>query len=253
MLLDGDLQDPPELIEQFVEQWREGYDVVYGRARQARGEPVSCGLLQGVLPCLRLSSPISAIPHDAGDFSLIDKRVVQAMLQFPERDLFLRGVRAFAGLSADRASITCVRSGCSARTTNNLLKNIGWAKKGILSFSNTPLNMLTFSGVCLFGFSLLLSALNSSASILFPRSVPPGITTTLLMIIFFGSVNLLGVSLLGEYLGKVFEEVKRRPLYIRRSMIRDGELAGPTNATIRPTTRGLDLLPKKSPSNGGIA
>ena len=163
------------------------------------------------------------IPHDAGDFSLMDKRVVQAILQFPERDLFLRGVRAFAGFQ--QTGVDYVRpERMFGRSTNNLLKNLGWAKKGILSFSNTPLNMISFAGVLLLGVSVVLGLVQAAGKVLFPGLVPPGITTTLLLVLFFGSLNFFGISVLGEYLAKVFEEVKRRPHFIRRSMIRDGEV-----------------------------
>ena len=164
-----------------------------------------------------------AIPHDAGDFSLLDRRVVKAILQFPERDLFLRGVRAFAGFK--QTGVDYVRpERMFGRSTNNLLKNLDWAKKGILSFSNTPLNMMTFMGAALLGMSFVLALLQVFGRIFFPASVPPGFTTTLLLILFFGSLNFFGISILGEYLAKVFEEVKRRPHFIRRIEIRDGEV-----------------------------
>ncbi len=163
------------------------------------------------------------IPHDAGDFSLMDKRVVRALLQFPERDLFLRGVRAFAGFK--QTGVDYVRpERMFGVTTNNLLKNIGWAKKGILSFSNTPLNIMSASGVLLLILSIIAGAAEIAFRLLFPAYTPPGITTTLLVILFFGSLNFFGIGVLGEYLAKVFEEVKHRPLFIRRSLIRDGEV-----------------------------
>ncbi len=128
VLLDGDLQDPPELIESMLGKWREGYDVVYGR-RVKREAPL---LMQFAYKAFyRLFDYFSyvSIPHDAGDFSLMDKRVVQAVLSFPERDLFLRGVRAFAGFK--QTGIDYVRpERMFGVTTNSLLKNIGWAKKG---------------------------------------------------------------------------------------------------------------------------
>ena len=149
--------------------------------------------------------------------------MVKAILQFPERDLFLRGVRAFAGFK--QTGVDYVRpERMFGRSTNNLLKNLDWAKKGILSFSNTPLNMMTFMGAALLGVSFVVALLQILGRIFFPNSVPPGITTTLLLILFFGSLNFFGISILGEYLAKVFEEVKRRPHFIRRSEIRDGEV-----------------------------
>jgi nucleoside-diphosphate-sugar epimerase/glycosyltransferase involved in cell wall biosynthesis len=222
VLLDGDLQDPPELIEHFVALWRQGHDVVFGR-RVKREAPFLMQLAyKGFYRAFDAFSYIK-IPHDAGDFSLMDKRVVQAILSFPERDLFLRGVRAFAGFR--QTGVDYMRpERMFGRSTNSLFKNIGWAKKGILSFSNVPLNMISFAGVSLLGLSLVLGLIQIVGKLLFPDLVAPGITTTLLLILFFGSLNFFGISLLGEYLAKIFEEVKGRPHFIRRSVIKDGEI-----------------------------
>jgi nucleoside-diphosphate-sugar epimerase/glycosyltransferase involved in cell wall biosynthesis len=222
VLLDGDLQDPPEMIEQFVKLWREGYDVVYGRRVKREASLFMQFAYKAFYRVFDYFSYVR-IPHDAGDFSLMDKRVVQAILRFPERDLFLRGVRAFAGFK--QTGVDYVRpERMFGVTTNSLLKNLDWAKKGILSFSNTPLNMMSFSGVVLLGLCTLLGLVQIVLRLLFPHAVPPGITTTLLTILFFGSLNFFGIGILGEYLAKVFEEVKRRPHFIRRSEIRDGEI-----------------------------
>jgi dolichol-phosphate mannosyltransferase len=167
------------------------------------------------------------IPHDAGDFSLMDRRVVQALLQFPERDLFLRGVRAFAGFK--QIGVDYVRpERMFGVTTNSLLKNVGWAKKGILSFTNTPLNMLSAAGSVLLVVSCVLAVIQIVLRLLAPNMAPPGFTTALVLILFFGSANIFAVALVGEYIAKIFEEVKHRPLFIRKSVIRDGE--------IRPST-----------------
>jgi nucleoside-diphosphate-sugar epimerase/glycosyltransferase involved in cell wall biosynthesis len=227
VLLDGDLQDPPELIEQFVALWREGNDVVYGRRVKREATLFMQFAYKAFYRVFDYFSYVR-IPHDAGDFSLMDKRVVRALLRFPERDLFLRGVRAFAGFR--QTGVDYVRPERRFGTsTNNLLKNLGWAKKGILSFSNTPLNMLTFGGVALLVLTALTALLQIGTRLLFPGLAPRGVTTTLLLIMFFGSLNFFGVSVLGEYLAKVFEEVKRRPHFIRRSVIRDGEIRHATD------------------------
>ena len=162
------------------------------------------------------------IPRDAGDFSLIDRRVVVQMLRCEERDLFLRGVRAFVGFR--QIGVPYVRpKRMFGVSTNNLLRNIGWAKKGILSYSNTPLNILSLSGIVLFGLSILLGFTQLALRLTFPAIAPKGITTILLVVIFFGSINLISLALLGEYVGKIFEEVKRRPLFIRKALIRGGQ------------------------------
>lgn len=222
VLLDGDLQDPPELIEPFVAKWHEGYEVVYGR-RVKRQASLFMQVASKVFYRLFDRFSFIRIPHDAGDFALMDKKVVLSLLRFPERDLFMRGIRAFAGFN--QTGVDYVRpERMFGVTTNSLLKNIGWAKKGILSFSHAPLDMMSFFGVLLFLLSGLLAIIQVAFKLFYPSSTPQGLTTTLVVIIFFGSINLLAVSIIGEYIAKIFEEVKRRPHFIRRHIIRDGEI-----------------------------
>jgi polyisoprenyl-phosphate glycosyltransferase len=222
VLLDGDLQDPPELIEIMVEKWREGSDVVYGR-RVKREATLFMQLAYKIFYRVFDFFSYVRIPHDAGDFSLLDKRVVEAMLTFPERDLFLRGVRAYAGFRQTGVDYTRPERMFGV-TTNSFLKNIGWAKKGIFSFSYVPLNILSASAVMLVGLTVLLIVAQVIAKLLFPQLAPKGATTLLIAMLFFGSLNLLAVSIMGEYLAKIFEEVKRRPHFIRRSIIKEGEV-----------------------------
>jgi polyisoprenyl-phosphate glycosyltransferase len=222
VLLDGDLQDPPELIKEFVRKWREGYEVVYGR-RVKREAPWYMQVAYKAFYRIFDRFSYISIPRDAGDFSLMDRRVINSVLSFPERDLFVRGVRAFAGFS--QTGVDYVRpERMFGVTTNSLFKNIGWAKKGVLSFSHAPLNMLTSAGVVLFVLSCVLALAQVVARLAFPAAAPRGFTSLVLVVIFFGSLNMLGLSLIGEYIAKIFEEVKRRPHYIRRHIIRDGEV-----------------------------
>jgi dolichol-phosphate mannosyltransferase len=232
VLLDGDLQDPPELIERFVEKWREGYDVIYGQRVKREGTlfmQVAYKLFYRLFDYFSYLS----IPHDAGDFALMDRKVVEAILQFPERDLFLRGVRAYAGFK--QIGISYLRpERMFGVTTNNLVKNIGWAKKGILSFSNVPLNILSFFGTVMLLLSLLLGVFQVLSRLFFPQLSASGVTTVLLVILFFGSINLFAVGVIGEYLAKIFEEVKQRPHFIRRNIIKDGQ--------VRPVSEALKTL-----------
>jgi dolichol-phosphate mannosyltransferase len=221
VLLDGDLQDPPEMIEQFVEKWREGYDVVYGQ-RKKREAPFFMQIAYKLFYRVFDYFSYLSIPHDAGDFSLMDKRVVNYILKFPERDLFLRGVRAFVGFKQIGVEYTRPERMFGV-STNNVIKNIGWAKKGILSFSNTPLNILSFLGSVLFLLTTLLGLLQIITRLVFPDLAPKGLTTVLLGVLFFGSLNLLAIGLLGEYIAKIFEEVKQRPHFIRRNFIKNGK------------------------------
>jgi polyisoprenyl-phosphate glycosyltransferase len=223
VLLDGDLQDPPELIEKFVAKWSEGADVVYGR-RVARDMPPIWGLLYKAFYRIFAKFSYVNIPHDAGDFSLIDRRVVGWLLQCPERDLFLRGLRAYVGFRQTGVDYFRPKR-MFGESTNNLLKNLEWAKRGIFSFSNTPLKLLTAGGVLLLALSLVLGLVLAILRIWLPDIVPRGFTTVLLFSLFFGAINLFAIGLVGEYVAKIMEEVKARPRLIRAGLIRNGEVS----------------------------
>ncbi|MNV51071.1 hypothetical protein D3C71_1431090 [compost metagenome] len=222
VLMDGDLQDPPELIEAFVERWRAGADVVYGR-RIKREMPV---LLEACYRTFyRVFSAMSEVPvpKDAGDFSLIDRSAVYWLLQCRERDAFLRGLRAYVGFRQE--GVDYVRpERMFGVSTNNWIKNIGWAKKGIFSFSRMPLHLLTAAGALATFGTVLLAIYSILMRVFEADSVPKGVTFLSLLVMFFGSFTLLGIGLLGEYIGKIFEETKARPAFIRRNLIVRGEV-----------------------------
>ena len=233
VLMDGDLQDPPELIEQFVAKWKEGNDVVFGR-RVKREAPLYMQWSYKLFYRIFDKFSYLTIPHDAGDFALLDRKVVQAILRFPERDLFLRGIRAFVGFK--QVGVDYVRpERMFGRTTNSLAKNFQWAKKGILAFSYAPLNLLSFGGTVLFFLSLGLGAVQLAMRLLYPDLAPKGITTVLLIVIFFGSFNLFALAILGEYIEKIFEEVKKRPHFVRRAIVRNGEVREATTDSLSRT------------------
>ena len=163
------------------------------------------------------------IPKDAGDFSLMDASVVYWLLQCQERDSFLRGLRAYVGFK--QTGIDYVRpERLFGRSTNNLIKNIGWAKKAIFSFSRTPLHCLTAFGIVTVCLTFLLATWSLITRIFFPENAPRGITFLALLIMLFGSSTILGLGLLGEYLGKIFEEAKARPPFIRKNLIKRGQV-----------------------------
>jgi dolichol-phosphate mannosyltransferase len=222
VLLDGDLQDPPELIESFYEKWDEGYDVVYGR-RIKRDMSWYWGIMYKLFYRIFAMFSYVKIPLDAGDFSLMDRRVVGWLLNCPERDLFVRGLRAYVGFS--QVGVDYIRPDrMFGKSTNNLLKNIEWAKKGIFSFSNTPLTMLTTIGVVLLGLSIAAATLIAILRIFVPDIAPRGATTILIAILIFGSFNIFAIGLVGEYVAKIMTEVKGRPRLIRTALIRNGRL-----------------------------
>jgi dolichol-phosphate mannosyltransferase len=222
VLLDGDLQDPPELIEKFVERWRSGADVVYGR-RVKREMPVLIeACYKGFYRIFAAMSEVP-MPMDAGDFSLIDRKVVHWILQCEERDLFLRGLRAYVGFRQE--GVDYIRpERMFGVSTNNWIKNIGWAKKGIFSFTRLPLHLLTAVGVITTILTILLAIFTVFMRFFSSSQIPRGITFLSLLVMGFGSLILLGIGLIGEYIGKIFEESKRRPSFIRSSIIVRGEI-----------------------------
>jgi len=218
VLLDGDLQDPPELIEKFYKKWREGYDVVYG-IRVKREAPIFMQAAYILFYKIFHKMSYIKIPLNAGDFSLIDRKVIEVIKEFPERDRFLRGLRAWVGFS--QTGVNYIRpERMFGKTTNNLLKNFQWATKGIFSFSYVPLQLMTLLSLFVFILSVLAIFYQLATRIFFPSVTPKGITTILIVILFLGSIQLLGISVLGEYIAKIFEEVKQRPKYVVKSIIR---------------------------------
>jgi dolichol-phosphate mannosyltransferase len=162
------------------------------------------------------------IPLDAGDFALMDRRVVRWLLNCPERDLYMRGLRAYVGFK--QTGVDYVRrERMFGRSTTNFRKNFEVAKMAVFSFSNSPLHMLTNTGIALLAASLLWTVLIVFWRLFFPQLAPRGITTLLLLTLTFGSLNLFAIGLVGEYVSKIMTEVKGRPRLIRASLIRNGE------------------------------
>jgi dolichol-phosphate mannosyltransferase len=219
IFLDGDLQDPPELIEKFYKKWKEGYDVVYG-VRIKREAPLYMQWAYKLFYRLFHSLSYITIPLDAGDFSLVDRRVIDVLKTFPETDRFVRGLRAWVGFR--QTGVAYVREErMFGRTTNNLLKNFDWAKKGIFSFSYVPLQLMTILSLIVFILAVIAITIQIMLRLLWPAMAPKGATTILIAVLFIGAIQMLGISILGEYIGKIFEEVKRRPKYIVKSIFRN--------------------------------
>ena len=212
ILLDGDLQDPPELIEDFYHKWREGFDVVYGKRVKREA---SLFLKFAYKAFYRLFRAVSyvPIPLDAGDFSLIDRRVVDEFNRLPENNRFLRGLRAWVGFK--QIGVPYVRpERMFGRTTNSFFKNLGWARKAIISFSYAPLELITWLALIIVGFAFLGIILQIIVRIIDPKIVPTGFTTLIVLILFIGGIQLLCLSIIGSYLSHIYDEVKRRPPFI---------------------------------------
>ncbi len=239
ILLDGDLQDPPELIEEFVKKWEEGYDVVYGE-RVGREAPPLMRLLYKSFYRVFQRTAYVKVPLNAGDFSLIDRRVVEALKAMPEKHRFVRGLRAWVGFK--QVGVPYVRpERMFGVTTNNLRKNLGWARRAIVSFSYAPLDFITG----LAGTIVAISAVGLVAQVVLkifaPEAAPKGFATLIILILLIGGIQTLCLGIIGSYISHMYEEVKGRPAYVV-----DSVLNAPEGAPLAPSVlaRGQEELPR---------
>jgi len=217
ILLDGDLQDPPELIEAFYHKWHEGYDVVYGTRVKRQATRFLQVAYKAFYRLFRAASYVP-MPMDAGDFSLLSRPVVDALNALPETNRFMRGLRAWVGFK--QTGVPYVRpERMFGRTTNSMLKNLRWARQAIFSFSYVPLEIITALSLVIVAAAFVGGVVQVVLRILRPEIVPSGFTTLIVLILFMGGIQLLCLSILGSYLAHIYEEVKRRPPYIVESVL----------------------------------
>jgi polyisoprenyl-phosphate glycosyltransferase len=226
VIIDADLQDPPEVILQMVDRWRQGYEVVYGIRETRAGE--SGFKLRSAQLFYRLINKLSDvhIPLDTGDFRLLDRRAADALLAMPERHRLLRGMASWIGFR--QYGLKYAREARFAGSTKYpLRKMLNLALDGIFSFSTVPLRFVTTLG--------LLTAALAAAGILYSLAVRiftshwvAGWATLILAVLFTGGVEMFCFGILGEYIGRIYTEIKQRPLFIVREMLelngRAGEL-----------------------------
>jgi len=222
VLMDGDLQDPPELIGAFLERWREGYDVVYAVRRTRKGEGTFKLLTARWFYRVVRRLTNVAIPVDTGDFRLMSRRVVEALKLTRERHRFLRGLVSWVGypqigVEYDRDERMW------GKTKYPFAKMLRFAIDGITSFSEIPLRFASYLGFAVSIISFLV-ALYEIWLKLFTGYNLPGYTSTIFAILFLGGVQLIAIGTLGEYVGRIYEQVKGRPLYLIADVIRNGEL-----------------------------
>lgn len=213
VIIDGDLQDPPSLIHEMLEKWREGYQVVYAQRNKRAGETIFKRFT--AFAFYRIIGKLTSIdiPPDTGDYRLMDRVVVNQLKNLPERSRFLRGLVCWVGFKKigvkyDRAERT------AGESKYPLKKMVRLALDGITGFSSAPLKIsfyaglfATFIGLGLFIWSILEKFLS-------PETTVPGWASLMTAIVFFGGVQLISIGIMGEYIGRIYDEVKQRPLYI---------------------------------------
>lgn len=221
VLMDGDLQDPPELIAEFFTKWREGYDVVYAVRRTRKGESAFKILTAQVFYRVIKRLTNVAIPVDTGDFRLMSRRVVNALNESPERHRFLRGMVSWVGFN--QIGVEYDRDERNAGITKYpFSKMFRFAIDGITSFSDVPLRFVSYFGfissLVAFLYAIIVVAFKLFS--LNPPAYTKGWASTIVAIMFLGGVQLIGLGILGEYVGRIYEQVKGRPLYLVREISR---------------------------------
>ena len=214
VVMDADLQDPPEVVLEMVEKWREGYDVVYGKRRSRAGETwfklVTARWFYRIFAAM---IPIE-VPLDTGDFRLMSRRVVVALRELREVHRFVRGMVSWVGFK--QTAVLYDRAGRFAGETKYPLKKmIRFAIDGITSFSILPLRLATYAGAMIAFLAIFVAIWAVVANLAFHATVP-GWTAITVIVSLLAAVQLLMIGILGEYVGRIYEQVKARPLYVLR-------------------------------------
>jgi glycosyltransferase involved in cell wall biosynthesis len=219
MVLDGDLQDPPELLPEFYAKCKEGYDVVYAVRKKRKENFVKRIAYHGFYRMLRSMSSIE-MPLDSGDFSLMSRRVVDLIKQMPEESRYVRGMRAWVGfkqigLEYDRQARETGDSKYSFKQLFQLAYN------GIFNFSEVPIKFITRLGILIIIISVLFTLYNLVLKLFFDVPMPQGFTALLFVISMFGGVQLISIGVIGEYIVRIFFQSKQRPLFVVKTNIQN--------------------------------
>lgn len=222
IIIEGDVQDPPELLPKFIEKWLEGYDVVYGvRTKREPSFGKFWSFAYHMFYVLYTNLSYVKMPLDAGEFSLMDRKVVDVMNSMPETDRYIRGLRAWVGFKQIGVPfVRLERFSGKGVAANSLRKKLYWVRKAIFNFSFAPLDWV-FN---LTMFTSFLSAFGIVFNLVYYYLVPGtprGFLTLLTSVLFIGSVQLVALSIVCDYLRRIFEEVKRRPVSVTESIIND--------------------------------
>lgn len=210
-VIDADLQDPLSALVEMFQKWREGYDVVYG-VRQNRKESFILKASYALFYRLLKKVAQIEIPLDAGDFSVMDRRVVDLLKSLPEQAPFIRGLRSWVGFR--QIGVPYDRAGRAAGESKySVWRLIELAIQGFVSFSTVPLRLAVWLGLITSGFGFALAVWALVAALAY-RQTPPGWASLAVIFLFFGGIQLIMLGILGEYIGRIFDQVKNRPLFI---------------------------------------
>jgi glycosyltransferase involved in cell wall biosynthesis len=243
VVLDADLQDPPELIPAMIDKWRGGYHVIYAQRTARRREgPAKKLFAYFFYRILRILTDVD-IPSDTGDFCLMDRKVVDVLNALPERGRYLRGLRAWIGFR--QTAVPFEREPRFAGDVKyTFRKSFGLAVNGIVSFSRVPLRLATYLGLLVACFALIMIVVVVYWRLYRPAAPLIGYTIITAAIFFLAAVQLFCLGILGEYLGRVYEEVKGRPLFTLK------EVAGIEDRAGRNASQPMPPIPDAEPARG---
>ncbi|HEY9617187.1 MAG TPA: glycosyltransferase family 2 protein [Microcoleaceae cyanobacterium] len=212
VVMDADLQDPPELMPELIQQWQQGYDVVYAQRSQRRRESwVKRATAYLFYRLLKQLADVE-IPIDTGDFCLMDRRVVDVLNAMPERNRYIRGLRSWVGFR--QTAVMFERDPRFAGEVKYTFgKSLSLAVNGLVSFSKVPLRISTYIGLLSSLLAIVMAGLVIYWRVFYPTSPLTGYAAIAVAIFFIGAVQLFSIGILGEYIGRIYEEVKNRPLY----------------------------------------
>jgi len=217
IIMDGDLQDPPELIGEIVETWRAGHDVVIARRRSRKETGLRLLCFNAFHKIFRHLSDFP-IPENTGTFGLMNRQARDEFVSLGEQHRFLPGLRAWVGFR--QTFVTYDRDGRAAgEPKQGFIKLLRYAFDGIFSFSYKPLHLMTLSGIAVSALGFLLALLFIVKRLLGYEHAFTGFTTLITMVLFLGGIQLIGIGFLGEYIGRIYDEVKHRPVFIVRDTL----------------------------------
>ncbi|MDR9855027.1 glycosyltransferase family 2 protein [Paenibacillus sp. VCA1] len=246
VIIDADLQDPPEVIHDMVKKWEEGYEVVYGKRRKRKGETLfklaSASLFYRFLQ--RMSD--THIPRDTGDFRLIDHKVVHVFNRLTERNKFIRGIISWIGFNQTYVEYDR-NERVAGQTKYPLRKMIAFASDGIFSFSSKPLKLITRMGLLTVVIAFCVLVYSLSAKLLHLPEVERGWTSIMTAITLFSGVQMLSLGIMGEYIARIYDESKNRPQYIIKETIHYPQEELHIQETYQPKSRQAEMATNNAP------
>ncbi len=226
IVIDVDLQDPPELIDSMYQKLKEGYEVVYAKRRSRKGETLVKRFISywGYKVINQLSEV--QIPRNTGDFRIMTRRVIEELRSLNESHGFLRGLVAYVGFKQAFVEYDRDERLAGVGNYNRFTGSLKIGLNGLISFSSRPLQMMSLAGATVAGFSFLLGAWYVLQKLI-GIDLTPGLSTTVLVVTFFSGIQLLSLGLIGEYIGRIYDEVKRRPMYIIDKVVTQNTMKEP--------------------------